>query len=115
MVNDNNLNEAEQIVQDIKDKKKITSGKYAVVIDGKTYVMHRDGGDYGYMPPYPKNSDGGNCTHTTKQDDTTSTTINSFHSNTKVINGKTDTMQNDTCSQPIEDTSSQNEENAVSK
>ena len=123
MDNDNNLNESEQIVQDIKDRKKITSGKYSVVIDGKTYVMHRDGGDYGYVPPYPKNLDGSNCTHTNDtQDNEQVEEANFTKPNTKIINGKVYVLQHDcglrnyvrpypkhldggTCSQKIEDNS----------
>ena len=44
---------AEEIVENISERQAIKSGKFTKVIDGKTYIMPHDGGNYSYVAPYP--------------------------------------------------------------
>ena len=97
MQDTNNQDQANQIIEDIKSKKKITSGKYAKIIDGKVYVLQSYGGNYGYVPPYPK-SVGTHCPSQPKKegiDTNPGDNCKTYHKTTKIIDGKVYIMQHD--------------------
>ncbi|MBR7091125.1 MAG: hypothetical protein IKC79_01570 [Clostridia bacterium] len=102
MSNNTQSNQGNEIIQDIKNRRKVTSGKFTKVIDGKTYVMHHDGGDYRYVPPYPVSLDGGNYSKAIDDNNsdnivqpTKVDTYRTYHNSKKNINGKTYAMQHD--------------------